>query len=237
MHVDTQFSQCYLLKRLSFLQCMFLAHFSFSWHICTGLCLDSILCSTSLCACAFLTTVKKKSSPFHAKRLRRPVGWEGAAWIQVMGTRLQEDWTGWDVSSPASSSLPTPKFIASPCPPLPLLLIHTSPSVPIYLCLCWALYAPAQMASKQMSDWKGYGREDRRHPPQLGLHQRSTGEARAMVHPPVVGERSRARTISCEGQGWTSFSLWVFMECHLCARLRADCFIYMWSCNLPRSTL
>lgn len=71
--------------------------------------------------------------------------------------------------------------------PLPLLLIHTSPAVPIYLCLCWALYAPAQMVSKQMSDWKGYGRGDRKASPQLGLHQGSTEEARAMVHPPVVG--------------------------------------------------
>ena len=65
-----------------------------------------------------------------------------------MGTRLQEDWTGWELSPPASSSLPTPTLIASPCPPLPLLLIHTSPSVPIDLCLCWAPYAPVQMASK-----------------------------------------------------------------------------------------
>ena len=30
MHVDIQLSQCYLLKRLYFLHCVFLAYFSFS---------------------------------------------------------------------------------------------------------------------------------------------------------------------------------------------------------------
>ena len=57
-----------------------------------------------------------------------------------------------------------------------------------------------------MSGWKGYGREDRRHPP---LHRGSIKgpleKAWAMVHPSIVGKHSRARTISCEGQGWTSF--------------------------------
>ena len=53
---------------------------------------------------------------------------------------------GSSLLQPAPLSLPT--LITSPCPPLSLFLIRTSPSVPIYLCLCWALYAPAQKASK-----------------------------------------------------------------------------------------
>ena len=56
------------------------------------------------------------------------------------------DWLGALSSSQLLS--PHPTLITSPCPPLSLFLIRTSPSVPIYLCLCWALYAPAQKASK-----------------------------------------------------------------------------------------
>ena len=57
-----------------------------------------------------------------------------------------------------------------------------------------------------MSAWKGYGSGTGDTPLHQGSIKGPLEKARAMVHPPVVGEPSRAKTISCEDQGWTSFS-------------------------------
>ena len=58
LHMDIQFSQHHLLKRLSFPQCMFLAPL-WKWVRCRGvkLFLGSLLCSIGLCVYFYISTM------------------------------------------------------------------------------------------------------------------------------------------------------------------------------------